>query len=82
MPYVSVSEDTWTTIAVTTTDTVFQNRSAKKMFITSESTGGLSVREGFALGPEDSIVYGGGHTVKASIYLGTGLMYYSAIGDI
>lgn len=82
MPYANVNVDSWTTITTTTTDTVFQNKSAKPMFITSEATGGLSTREGFELHPRESIVYGTGHTVKASTVQAQGVIYYTNIGTV
>lgn len=82
MPYVSVAEDSWTTVVTTTADTVFVNSGSQQMFVTSVSTGGLSVREGFPLAPNSFIVYGAGHAVKASSAKAVSSIFYEIIGEV
>lgn len=66
MAFQSVTKESWTSITTTTADTVFQNTSGiNPMYITTESTGGLGITEGFYLGPKDAVVITAGKDVSA-----------------
>lgn len=55
MPFVDITKDTWNSVVTTTEDTLFQNRGARPIFITTESTSGKALDEGIKLNDGEAI---------------------------
>ena len=75
----SVSNTAWTSILTTTGDTVFQNRGAKAMYITTEATGSLEFSEGFELMPGQAIIIGTGQAVSAVTFDNSADLFYMLV---
>jgi hypothetical protein len=76
MTIASVSNLAWTSILTTSGDTVFQNRGAKAMYLTTEATGSLEFAEGFELMPGQAIIIGTGKAVSAVTFDNAADLYY------
>lgn len=74
-----VSSTAWTSILTTTGDTVFQNRGAKPMYITTEATGSLDFDSGFQLMPGQAIIIGTGQTVSAVTFDNSANLFYMLV---
>lgn len=82
MPFVTATQDTWTTIVVTTTNTIIQNRGSRPIFVTTQATGSLARDEGVLLEPSSgAIVVGSGRTVSAMSIGRDGRVLYELIGN-
>ena len=79
MTIATVSSTAWTSILTTTGDTVFQNRGAKPMYLTTETTGGLEFSEGFELPPGQAIVVGTGQAVSAVTFSNSADLFYMLV---
>lgn len=78
MPLLNVPANTWTTVVTTTTDTTFQNRGSRPVYIVTESTSGLPNGAGWELEPRDFITIGTGMDVKVNAH-SPGVIYYGEI---
>lgn len=56
----------WTTITTTTTDTIFQNRGVKPVYINTGDTSSALDNEGVELQQGQAVQIAAGYTVKAS----------------
>lgn len=79
MTIATVSNTAWTSVLTTTGDTAFQNRGAKAMYLTTESTGGLNFDAGFELTPGQAIIIGGGQTVSAVTFDNPADLFYMLV---
>ena len=76
MSTATLSTTAWTEVATTTADTVFQNKSASPVYITTESTSGLDFDDGFFLGPDQGLVVSSGKTVSAVAFNAAATLFY------
>ena len=79
MPFVNITKDTWNSVVTTTEDTLVQNRGARTVFITTESTSGKDLDEGIALGSDQAVQIASGKTVSASAIGADGIIFYTAV---
>lgn len=79
MPFVTLTQDEWTPVVVTSADTVFHNRSSRPMYITSEDTTALPLDEGLELLPGDAVVFGTGLDIEATIPGADGDIFYTVL---
>lgn len=80
MPIATIATGSWQTVVTTAADTVFQNQSPREVYVTTASTGGLDLKEGFLLTPwTGSIVLGTGLTVSAVSHDAPASIYYMSV---
>ena len=79
MTIATVSNTAWTSVLTTTGDTAFQNRGAKPMYITTESTGSLNFDAGFELTPGQAIIIGTGKAVSAVTFDNPADLFYMLV---
>ena len=75
----TIADDAWTSVLTTTGDTVFQNRGAKPMYITTEATGSLDFDSGFQLMPGQAIIIGTGQAVSAVTFDNSSDLFYMLV---
>lgn len=79
MSTITLSTSAWTSVTTTTADTVFQNKSASPVYVTTESTAGLDLSDGFYLGPDQGIVVSSGQTVSAVSFGSPAELFYMGV---
>jgi hypothetical protein len=62
----TLDADEWTTVTTTETDTVFYNRGASPIFVSTEDTTSADIDDGLPLLPGEAIVLADGYAVTAS----------------
>jgi hypothetical protein len=80
MPSLDVPANTWTTVVTTTEQTAVQALGGKNVFLTTESTGGLTPDDGLAIGPMFIPVIGSGKTVSVYSVGGPARVVYMGLG--
>lgn len=78
MAITNVTPGSWVTITTTTADTVFQNQSPREMYISAADTQ-ATLKDGFLLEPWKGIVISTGKSVKVSVWVADGFVYYSEV---
>lgn len=79
MAMTTLTADTWTSLGTTSGDTIFQNRSAREIYLTSESTSERPLQNGIMLKPEGSIIIPDGKAMSGAIFNSAGLVYSEAL---
>jgi hypothetical protein len=67
MAIVTITPGSWQSVLTTTVSTAIQNQSPRELYITTESTGSLGLKEGFLLPPWQGVIIDPGYTVSASV---------------
>jgi hypothetical protein len=75
----SIGISAWESVVTTSTQTVFQNKSINHMYVTTESTGGLSFDAGFYLAPGAAIILDGGVAVSAVAFRSASELFYMTV---
>jgi len=76
MSIVTVTAGSWQSVVTTTADTAIQNQSPREVYITTESVGGLDLKEGLLLAPWFPVIIKTGYTVSASVFGGSADIFY------
>lgn len=80
MPSVTISPNSWVAVTTTETDTVFQNRSSREMYITTGIP--ANSKDGILLLPWQGVVFGVGYEVLVRCNDAEGIVFYSSVsGD-
>lgn len=80
MPFVTITAEDWNVILTTTTDTAFQNRDSRPIWVTTEDTTSADLDEGVELQPGDAIIIGAGNDVEASCLEADARLLYLEVG--
>ena len=76
----SIGTTAWEEVTTTTVETVFQNQSVNPMYITTESTSGLTFDQGFYLAPQGgAIILDAGVTVSAVAFRSESILFYMGV---
>jgi hypothetical protein len=79
MPFVNIPKNQWTSVVTTSEDTAVQNRGGKNMYVTTVSTGGLPLNEGYAIAPGHGLVINPGKTVSVAFIDSDGQAFYVGV---
>jgi hypothetical protein len=73
----TIGTTAWESVTTTTADTVFQNKGAHPIYITTESTSGLDFSDGFYLEPQGgAIVISSSQDVSAVSFNSDNELFY------
>jgi len=76
MPVANITAGAWTALVTTAADTVIQNQSQREVYLTTEATGGLGVKDGVLLKPYEEVVISTGKNVAIYAHTGTARIHY------